>query len=170
MNRQNAGPQTRDANFGLNFFWAWWWPGILITYPILGRFWCAVCPFMIYGEIVQRWRVASGAVLQKWPTEVTKYGGWFLYILFLLILMWEELWKLEDTAYLSSCLLLLITFGAMIGSYFFERRIWCRHLCPIGGMNGLYARLALTELRAQNGRVLRSSSISCKFISRQSFL
>ena len=44
----------------------------------------------------------------------------------------------EDTAYLSSCLLLLITFGAMVGSYFFERRIWCRHLCPIGGMNGLY--------------------------------
>ena len=103
---------------------------------------------------MQRWRVASGAVLQKWPTEVGKYGGWFLYILFLLILMWEELWKLEDTAYLSSFLLLLITSGAMIGSYFFERRIWCRHLCPIGGMNGLYAKLALTELRAQNGRVL----------------
>ena len=44
----------------------------------------------------------------------------------------------QDTAYLSSCLLLLITFGAMVGSYFYERRIWCRHLCPIGGMNGLY--------------------------------
>ena len=58
----------------------------------------------------------------------------------------------KDTAYLSSCLLLLITFGAMVGSWFFERRIWCRHLCPIGGMNGLYAKLAVTELRAQNGR------------------
>lgn len=60
---------------------------------------------------------------------------------------------LEDTAYLSSCLLLLITFGAMVGSWFFERRIWCRHLCPIGGMNGLYAKLAVTELRAQNGNL-----------------
>ena len=28
------GPQTRDANFGLNIFWAWWWPGILLTYPV----------------------------------------------------------------------------------------------------------------------------------------
>ena len=27
----------------------------------------AVCPFMIYGEIVQRWRLAQGAVLRKWP-------------------------------------------------------------------------------------------------------
>ena len=62
---------------------------------------------------------------------------------------------LEDTAYLSSCLLLLITFVAMVGSWFFERRIWCRHLCPIGGMNGLYAKLAVTELRAQNGYLVK---------------
>ena len=27
----------------------------------------AVCPFMIYGELVQRWRLAQGAVLRKWP-------------------------------------------------------------------------------------------------------
>ena len=40
------------------------------VYPFLGRVWCAVCPFMIYGEIVQRWRVASGATLLKWPREV----------------------------------------------------------------------------------------------------
>ena len=32
----------------------------------------AVCPFMIYGELVQRWRLAQGAVLRKWPH---KSGG-----------------------------------------------------------------------------------------------
>ncbi|CAK9073946.1 unnamed protein product [Durusdinium trenchii] len=129
--------------------------GTLTADMVLGRFWCAVCPFMIFGEVVQRARVAGGAQLRKWPQEVERYGGWFLYALFLAILMWEELWVLEerkDTAYLSSCLLLLITFGAMVGSYFYERRIWCRHLCPIGGMNGLYAKMAVTELRAQNGQ------------------
>eukprot|EP00929_Paragymnodinium_shiwhaense_P014816 TRINITY_DN122787_c0_g1_i1.p1 TRINITY_DN122787_c0_g1~~TRINITY_DN122787_c0_g1_i1.p1 ORF type:complete len:876 (+),score=134.77 TRINITY_DN122787_c0_g1_i1:57-2630(+) len=147
------GPQTRDANFGLHLFWAWWWPGILLTYPILGRFWCAVCPFMIYGEVVQRWRLAQGAVLGKWPTEVMeKYGGWFLFWLFAGILVWEECWVLENTAYLSSCLLLIITAGAMVGSWFFERRIWCRHLCPIGGMNGMFAKLSLIEVRSKRGQ------------------
>ncbi|CAE8657187.1 unnamed protein product [Polarella glacialis] len=142
------GPQARDANFGLNLFWAWWWPGILLTYPLLGRLWCAVCPFMIYGEVVQRWRLAQGAVLGKWPTaDLDRYGGWFMFWLFVAILLWEELWVLEDTAYLSSCLLLLITAGAMVGSWFFERRVWCRHLCPIGGMNGLFAKLSLVEVR-----------------------
>ena len=50
----------------------------------------AVCPLMIYGEIVQRWRIADGAVMQKWPQSVEKYGAWFLYVLFFGILMWEE--------------------------------------------------------------------------------
>ena len=30
---------------------------------------------MIYGEIVQRWRIADGAVMQKWPQSVEKYGA-----------------------------------------------------------------------------------------------
>jgi polyferredoxin len=45
-------------------------------------------------------------------------------------------WDLPQTAYLSSWLLLLITAGAVVCSAFFERRLWCRFLCPIGGMNG----------------------------------
>ena len=36
-------------------------------------------------------------------------------------------------------------------SWFFERRLWCRHLCPIGGMNGMFAKLSMTELRARQG-------------------
>ena len=48
------GPQSRDANFVLNFFWAWWWLGILVAFPFVGRLWCSVCPFMIYGEVAQK--------------------------------------------------------------------------------------------------------------------
>jgi transcriptional regulator with AAA-type ATPase domain/NAD-dependent dihydropyrimidine dehydrogenase PreA subunit len=147
------GPQTRNENFALNLFWAWWWPLILIIFPFLGRIWCAFCPFMIYGEITQKlslWLFPNK--LKKWPREsAEKWGGWFLFGLFALILLWEELWDLENTAYLSACLLLLITAGAMIFSAIFERRFWCRYLCPIGGMNGLFAKLSMTELRAQQG-------------------
>jgi transcriptional regulator with AAA-type ATPase domain/NAD-dependent dihydropyrimidine dehydrogenase PreA subunit len=148
-----VGPQTRDQNFALNLFWAWWWPLVLISFPFVGRLWCAVCPFMIYGEITQKlslWLLPR--TLKKWPKQtLEKWGGWFLFGLFTLILLWEELWHLQNTAYLSAWLLLLITAGAMICSAIFERRLWCRYLCPIGGMNGLFAKLAITELRAQQG-------------------
>ncbi|UKP00827.1 cyclic nucleotide-binding domain-containing protein [Nostoc sp. UHCC 0870] len=147
------GPQTRDRNFALNLFWAWWWPIGLFIFPFFGRVWCAVCPFMIYGEITQKLSLwLFPRQLQRWPREKSeKWGGWFLFGLFTLIFLWEELWNLENTAYLSACLLLLITSGAMIFSALFERRFWCRYLCPIGGMNGLFAKLSMTELRAQQG-------------------
>lgn len=146
-------PQDRQHNFALNLFWAWWWPLILLLFPIIGRLWCAFCPFMIYGEIVQKLSLKFfPRTLKKWPRETAeKWGGWFLFGLFVLIFLWEELWHLENTAYLSSCLLLLITAGAVIFSLIFERRFWCRYLCPIGGMNGLFAKLSIVELRAQQG-------------------
>ncbi|MBD2612535.1 sigma 54-interacting transcriptional regulator [Nostoc punctiforme FACHB-252] len=147
------GPQTRDRNFVLNLFWAWWWPFFLFLFPFLGRIWCSICPFMIYGEITQKLSLwLWPRKLKRWPREeAEKWGGWFLFGLFTLIFLWEELWHLENTAYLSACLLLLITAGAMIFSAIFERRFWCRYLCPIGGMNGLFAKLSMTELRAQQG-------------------
>ncbi|KAB8316903.1 4Fe-4S binding protein [Tolypothrix campylonemoides VB511288] len=148
-----VGPQTRDRNFALNLFWAWWWPFFLFAFPFLGRVWCSICPFMIYGEITQKLsQKFFPGKLKRWPRQgAEKWGGWFLFGLFTLIFLWEELWNLENTAYLSGCLLLLITAGAMIFSAIFERRFWCRYLCPIGGMNGLFAKLSMTELRAQQG-------------------
>jgi polyferredoxin len=108
---------------------------------------------MIYGEVTQKLSLwLFPRKLKRWPRQKAElWGGWFLFAFFALILLWEELWNLENTAYLSSCLLLLITAGAMIFSAIFERRFWCRYLCPIGGMNGMFAKLSMTELRAQQG-------------------
>lgn len=147
------GPQTRDHNIALTLFWAWWWPVILVAFLFVGRLWCSICPFMIYGELAQRLSLKIfPRELLSWPRQTAeRWGGWFLMGLFTLILLWEELWNLENTAYLSGCLLLLITAGAVIFSVLFERRFWCRYLCPIGGMNGLFAKLSMTELRARQG-------------------
>ena len=93
-------PQNRQENFALNIFWAWWWPLILVGFPFIGRLWCAFCPFMIYGEITQKISLyLFPRQLKKWPRQIAdKYGGWFLFGLFALILLWEELWDLNNTA------------------------------------------------------------------------
>ncbi len=146
------GPQDRQHNGALNMFWAWWWPLILLTYPVVGRLWCSFCPFMVWGEISQRLARALGWQPARWPRGDS--DAWAAPVLaagFAAILLWEAVWNLENTAWLSSALLLLITAGAVIGSLRFEKRFWCRHLCPVGGMNALFAKLAITELRAQAG-------------------
>jgi hypothetical protein len=91
---------------------------------------------------------------------------------FAAILLWEELADLPNTAWLSSCLLLLITAGAVIGSLLFEKRFWCRFLCPVGGMNGLFAKLSMSELRARLGVCSGSCSdyFCCKGDPGQSML
>lgn len=54
---------------------------------------------MIYGELVQRWRLAKGATLLKWSVakDIESWGPWFLAALFAGILVWEEAWDLKNT-------------------------------------------------------------------------
>ena len=146
------GPQDRAHNGALVLFWAWWWPLVLLSHPLVGRLWCSFCPFMVWGEISQRLAMRLGWRPAPWPHgNNDHWGAPLLAAGFGAILLWEELANLPDTAWLSSCLLLLITAGAVIGSLRFEKRFWCRTLCPVGGMNGLFAKLAVSELRAQVG-------------------
>ena len=157
------GPQDRQHNGGLNLFWAWWWPLILLGYPLVGRLWCSFCPFMVWGEIVQRLARALGLPGERWPRgETDRWAAPVLAGGFAGILLWEAVGDLENSAWQSSALLLLITAGAVVSSLRFEKRFWCRYLCPVGGMNGLFAKLAISELRAQAGTCSGScSSYAC---------
>jgi polyferredoxin len=62
---------------------------------------------------------------------VGAWGAWFLWALFAAILVWEEVWDLPNSSALSAWLLLIITAGAMVCSWFFERRLWCRCMLPL---------------------------------------
>lgn len=143
-------PQDRTSNVVLNLFWAWWWPVYLFLFAFVGRLWCAVCPFMITGEWMRRFSLwIFPRKLLPWPTKwLNRWGAYVLFMGFVAIYLWEKLWDLPHTAYLSAWLLIIITAGAVIGSLIYERRLWCRYLCPIGGMNGMFAKLSIVELRS----------------------
>lgn len=156
-----VGPQDREHSAALTAFWAWWWPGILIVYPALGRVWCSVCPFMVVGTYSQKLRTALLGPPGAWPSGngAIKHGGWALWAMFLAILVWEEVWDLPESAQLSATLLLLITLGAVVCSVLWEDRFWCRHLCPIGGEHsGARACGALKCMALWHSGVRRPSS------------
>ncbi len=144
------GPQARENSVTLNLFWAWWWPGYLFLFVFVGRLWCAVCPFMITAEWLRRlslWLFPRQQL--SWNTKwLNRWGAWLLFGGFVAIYLWEKLWDLPHHAVLSAWLLLIITAGAVIFSLIYERRLWCRYLCPIGGMNGMFAKLSILELRS----------------------
>ena len=142
------GPQARDHSAALTVFWAGWWPAVMLSFPLLGRIWCSICPFMIMGEFAREAVTGAGIELKKWPKWAETIGPQFAAGLFFLILMWEELWELPQNGALSAWLLLLITSGAVFNSVQFEKRVWCRHLCPIGAMCRTFGTMSMIEVRS----------------------
>jgi hypothetical protein len=149
-----VGTQVGNHNFSIVFVWiAWWAILILVAVPVFGRGWCAVCPIPLPGEWLQR-----GAVLAphgktemanwRWPKA---RNIWLQNISFLLLALFSSV--LLTTPNITGIVLAAMLFAAIGLSIVFERRSFCRYLCPVGGFIGLYSQAAPIELRIKDKQV-----------------
>jgi polyferredoxin len=151
-----VGTPVGSHNFSIVFVWiAWWAILILIAVPFFGRGWCAICPIPLPGEWLQR-----GAVLEppdkkpgwfnlRWPKVLRNI--WLQNISFLLLALFSSV--LLTTPSVTGIVLTALLFGAIGLSMIFERRSFCRYLCPVGGFIGLYSQIAPIELRIKDKQV-----------------
>lgn len=151
-----VGTPVGSHNFSIVFVWiAWWAILILVAVPFFGRGWCAVCPIPLPGEWLQR-----GAVLappdqkpnwlnRRWP-RAFRYI-WLQNASFLLLALFSSV--LLTTPYITSIVLAAMLFAAIGLSMVFERRSFCRYLCPVGGFIGIYSQTAPVELRIKDKQV-----------------
>src|SRR5512139_1860270 len=154
-----VGTPVGSHNFSIVFVWiAWWAILILVAVPFFGRGWCAVCPIPLPGEWLQR-----GAVLappdkkpkwlnRRWPRAFRNI--WLQNASFLLLALFSSV--LLTTPYITSIVLAAMLFAALGLSLVFERRAFCRYLCPVGGFIGIYAQTAPLELRIKDKQVCAS--------------
>jgi polyferredoxin len=153
------GTSVGSHNFSIVFVWiAWWAILILIAVPFFGRGWCAVCPIPLPGEWLQR-----GAVLAppdkkpNWPNlRVPRMfrNIWLQNISFLLLALFSSV--LLTTPKITGIVLGVMLFAAIGLSAVFERRAFCRYLCPVGGFIGLYSQTAPIELRIKDKEICAS--------------
>lgn len=153
------GTSVGSHNFSIVFVWiAWWAILILIAVPFFGRGWCAVCPIPLPGEWLQR-----GAVLAppdkkprwlnlRWPRALRNM--WLQNISFLVLALFSSV--LLTTPNITGIVLAVMLFGAIGLSTIFERRAFCRYLCPVGGFIGIYSQTAPIELRIKDKQVCAS--------------
>src|SRR5215216_3474362 len=150
------GTPVGSHNFSIVFVWiAWWAILILVAVPFFGRGWCAVCPIPLPGEWLQR-----GAVLAP-PNKKPKWLNlrvpkmfrniWLQNISFLLLALFSSV--LLTTPNITGIVLAAMLFAAIGLSTVFERRAFCRYLCPVGGFIGLYSQTAPIELRIKDKQV-----------------
>jgi ferredoxin len=154
-----VGTPVGSHNFSIVFVWiAWWAILILVAVPFFGRGWCAVCPIPLPGEWLQR-----GAVLtppdqkpkwlnRRWPRALRNI--WLQNISFLLLALFSSV--LLTTPNVTGIVLAAMLFAAIGLSTVFERRAFCRYLCPVGGFIGLYSQTAPVELRIKDKEVCAS--------------
>ncbi len=139
-----AGPNTAHRNSGTALMWVLWWPVLPLMFVLLGRFWCAVCPFGTISDLAQKLVGANRPV----PRFLKTFGIWIIDAQFLLITWSDHVWGIVESPWGSGVLLLLLTTGVIASGAFLQRRAFCRYLCFLGGLCANYGRTGLVELRA----------------------
>lgn len=139
-----TGPARAEENAGTALMWVLWWPLVPITFLLVGRFWCAVCPFATLSDLVQKWVGVNRPV----PRFLRVYGIWVIDASFIAITWADHVWGIVGSPWGSGVLLLMLTTAVVVSGAFFQRRTFCRYLCFLGGLSGNYARAGMVQLRA----------------------
>jgi polyferredoxin len=150
-----VGTSAGSRNFGIVFVWIVWWAVLMILLvPGLGRVWCTVCPIPAPGEWIQRRGIVGGSgrlttMGLRWPRRLrnmwTQNAGFLVLALFSMVIL---------TRPSVSAGVILGLAGIAVGtSLLFEKRVFCRYMCPIGGFIGLYSLAAPIELRVRDPQV-----------------
>src|SRR5674536_348946 len=105
--------------------WVLWWPLIPVVFVFLGRFWCAVCPFGLISDVVQKLVGLHRPV----PRFLKRYGIWIIDASFLAITWSDHVWGIVESPWGSGVLLLLLTTAVVVSGALFQRRTFCRYLC-----------------------------------------
>ena len=136
-------------NLATRLTWIIWWPGIILTFVLFGRLWCLVCPFGTLNEQAAN-LTHSQRRLPRWLRAI-----WVSTLLFLLLTWADEQLGIVRSPRMTAALIIVLAIAAVVTGLIFQRRSFCRYLCPITGLQGLYSMLSPIELRAADRNLCR---------------
>jgi len=138
------GPKGGGQNIGNILVLSVWWPSLFILSFFSARSWCAICPIGALSGFIQRFL----SFQRKLPQILKRTELWMPAFLFVFILWVERVTRAREFPLPTGFVLLSIALGAIIFSLIFERKVWCRYICALGNMCGIYAMASILEVRA----------------------
>lgn len=136
--------QLRNTNLGNLIVWSYWWPAIIILAIFFGRIWCMVCPV----EIITTFFAKIG-LKRKRPKWLL--SGWVITIFYILILfIGIQGFAIHRNPFFMAIYLLIIVGVSIIIGSIYEKNTFCRYVCPVGYLLGLYSRLSFFGWRVKN--------------------
>lgn len=151
-----GGLSAGHTNFGIMIVWILWWVLLMVLFvPIVGRFWCMVCPFPFIGDWLQRGKLVgvgrekSWGLNKKWPKRFRNL--WPVSVILLVCTFFFGFFTVKPLA--TFVLLALIIIGAIAFALIFEKRSFCLYVCPVSGFQGLYANFSAFEVRVKDPNI-----------------
>lgn len=153
------GTPVGNRNFAIVAVWiAWWAILMLLIVPFLGRGWCAICPIPMPGEWLQNGALlgpgkgSKEKKLRRFPKSIRNI--WMQNAAFTLLALFSAVILTRPSV--TAWVLLGMILMAVGLSLVFERRSFCRYVCPVGGFIGLYSQLAPVELRVIDSHICKA--------------
>jgi hypothetical protein len=139
--------QDGGVNVATKLTWTIWWAGVIFTFVLVGRVWCVACPFGALNE----WTARFAGAARRLPRPFRNI--WWATGMFVLLTWADEQLGVVRSPRVTAWIVLFFAVLAVAVGLAFERRSFCRYLCPIGGVIGIYSMTAPVELRPRTTAV-----------------
>lgn len=160
------GTVNPGLNFATAITWYIWFCVVFVLMVVVGRAWCSMCPFGGFGEWIQRktffkrTQKALGLGL-KYPDRLAQLGLISSVATFVLLTYIEEFFNIAGpgTPSDTSWMVVGIVSSALLFFLVFERRTFCRYVCPLSTLIGTVGSMgSVAGFRTRDREVCLSCS------------
>jgi polyferredoxin len=150
--------QDGGRNLSTKLIWTIWWAGIIFTFVLVGRMWCFMCPVGALSE----WTSRIFRPDRRFPKRLRNL--WIANGMFIILTWLDAQLGVVRSPMITGILLVIIIALSVVIALFYQRRTFCRYLCPIGGLIGLYSMFSAVELRSKDCQTCKEHSLKeCYF-------
>jgi len=140
------GNQSPDANVTLLLVWALWWPMLAISWFFGARIWCSVCPMGAINDLLNKFF----SLKKKVPKFIRSNSAYLSALGLAMIIYVEASSNMVNSPMATGFLLLSIATFAILSGFLYERRVWCRYLCPLGRLAATFSGCSVIEWRSNS--------------------
>lgn len=142
---ESATPGNNFVLFANFIFWGVWFPLLLLSVVFFGRAWCGLmCPQGAMSEYM------SKVGLNRRPSRWLTWSGTpvlsFIFVTVMAQVVGVREYPLPMLEVFGGTMVLAIVVGFVFTA---KHRTWCRYLCPVGLLLGIFSRLGMVSFEGR---------------------